>query len=88
MSEIGRRCVWTPTPTPVPVIAWSDLAPVATALTDAIPVANVIGILAGIFGVSAVFVLLWFGIKKLIRVFFGAVNSGRMSSGAGGRRGR
>ena len=56
-----------------------DFSPITTALTSAISPADIITVLASVVAVGMVFVLMWFGIRKLIKIFKNAVTKGKMS---------
>lgn len=56
-----------------------DFSPITSALTTAITPGDIIGVLASIVAVGLVFVLMWFGIRKLIKIFKNAVTKGKMS---------
>ena len=56
-----------------------DFSPIITALTTTITPADIIIILASIVGVGLLFVLMWFGVRKLMKIFSNAVTKGRMT---------
>mgnify|MGYP007060194071 CR=1 FL=1 len=56
------------------------IEPVSEALTSAITPAQVVAILAGVIGVGMTFVLMWFGVRKLISIFRKAVTKGKISA--------
>lgn len=56
------------------------IEPVSEALTSAITPAQVAAILAGVIGVGMTFVLMWFGVRKLISIFRKAVTKGKISA--------
>lgn len=56
------------------------LEPVSSALTTAITPGQVVAILASIIGVGMTFVLMWFGVRKLISIFRKAVTKGKISA--------
>lgn len=56
-----------------------DFSPITTALTTAITPGDVISVLASVVGVGLVFVLMWFGVRKLIKIFKNAVTKGKMT---------
>ena len=56
------------------------LEPLKTALVASITPAQLVGILAGIIGVGMTFVLMWFGVRKLISIFKKAVTKGKISA--------
>lgn len=62
--------------------------PIVEAITGTLNPTALVTLLAGIFGSAIGFVVLWFVVKRVIKIIMGAVNSGRLSSGASGRRGR
>lgn len=57
----------------------NTLAPLQTALTSSITPAQIVAVLAGIIGVGMTFVLMWFGVRKLISIFRKAVTKGKIS---------
>lgn len=61
----------------------SDMAtviePLKTALVSSITPAQIVTVLAGIIGVGMTFVLMWFGVRKLISIFKKAVTKGKIS---------
>ncbi len=54
------------------------LKPVIDALTGSIAPADILGVLAQIVGVGMGFVLMWFGVRKLVRIFMGALKNGNI----------
>ena len=54
------------------------LKPVIDALTGSIAPAYLLGVLASIIGVGMGFVLMWFGVRKLVRIFMGALKNGNI----------
>lgn len=54
--------------------------PLSTALTSSITPAQIVAVLAGIIGVGMTFVLMWFGVRKLISIFRKAVTKGKISA--------
>lgn len=54
------------------------LKPVIDALTGSIAPADLLGVLASIIGVGMGFVLMWFGVRKLVRIFMGALKNGNI----------
>lgn len=56
-----------------------DFSAISTALTTAVTPAQIITIIAGIIGVGMTFVLMWFGIRKLVSIFKKAVTKGKIS---------
>lgn len=56
-----------------------DFSAISTALTTAVTPAQIITIIAGIIGVGMTFVLMWFGIRKLVSIFRKAVTKGKIS---------
>lgn len=57
----------------------NTLAPLTTALTTSITPGDIVAVLAGIIGVGMTFVLMWFGVRKLISIFKKAVTKGKIS---------
>lgn len=64
--------------------ATTDLAaviePLKTALVASITPGQIVTILASIIGVGMTFVLMWFGVRKLISIFRKAVTKGKISA--------
>lgn len=56
------------------------LEPMSTALTSSITPAQIVAVLASIVGVGMTFVLMWFGVRKLISIFRKAVTKGKISA--------
>lgn len=56
-----------------------DFSAISTALTTAVTPAQIITIIAGIIGVGMTFVLMWFGVRKLVSIFRKAVTKGKIS---------
>lgn len=56
------------------------IGPVSEALTTSITPGQIVAILAGIIGVGMTFVLMWFGVRKLISIFRKAVTKGKISA--------
>ena len=54
------------------------LKPVIDALTGSIAPADLLGVLASIIGVGMGFVMMWFGVRKLVRIFMGALKNGNI----------
>ena len=55
------------------------IEPVMTALTGSITPAQIVAVLASIIGVGMTFVLMWFGVRKLVSIFRKAVTRGKIS---------
>ena len=56
------------------------VAPLKDALVASITPTQLVAILAGIIGVGMTFVLMWFGVRKLISIFKTAVTKGKISA--------
>ena len=56
-----------------------DFSPVITALTDAVTPAQIITLLASVIAFGIPFVVMWFGIRKVIKIFRSAVMVGRIT---------
>lgn len=56
-----------------------DFSAISTALTTAVTPAQIIAIIASIIGVGMTFVLMWFGVRKLVSIFRKAVTKGKIS---------
>lgn len=57
----------------------NTLQPLTEALTGSITPGQIVAVLAGIIGVGMTFVLMWFGVRKLISIFKKAVTKGKIS---------
>ena len=57
----------------------NTIAPLQEALVSSITPAQIVAVLAGIIGVGMTFVLMWFGVRKLISIFKKAVTKGKIS---------
>ena len=57
----------------------SVLEPLQTALGGSITPAQIVAVLASMIGVGMAFVLMWFGVRKLISIFKKAVTKGKIS---------
>ncbi len=55
------------------------LQPLTSAITNSITPAQIVGVLAGVVGIGMTFVLMWFGVRKLISIFRKAVTKGKIS---------
>lgn len=55
------------------------LEPLRTALVASITPAQIVTVLASIIGVGMTFVLMWFGVRKLVSIFKKAVTKGKIS---------
>ena len=54
------------------------LEPLQTALVASITPAQIVSILAAIIGVGMTFLLMWFGVRKLVSIFKKAVTKGKI----------
>lgn len=57
----------------------NTIKPLQDALTSSITPAQLVTVLAAIVGVGMTFVLMWFGVRKLISIFRKAVTKGKIS---------
>lgn len=57
------------------------LSPLKTALVASITPGQIVAILASIIGVGMTFVLMWFGVRKLLSIFKKAVLGYQMTTG-------
>lgn len=57
----------------------TTLAPLQTALVGSITPVQIVAVLAAIIGVGMTFVLMWFGVRKLVSIFKKAVTKGKIS---------
>ena len=55
-----------------------DLSGFITALTGSITPAQILTILASVIGVGMSFVLMWFGVRKAVKLFTNAMARGRI----------
>ena len=55
------------------------LEPLETALVASITPGQIVAVLAAIIGVGMTFVLMWFGVRKLVSIFKKAVTKGKIS---------
>ena len=55
-----------------------DLTGFITALTGSITPAQILTILASVIGVGMSFVLMWFGVRKAVKLFTNAMARGRI----------
>lgn len=56
-----------------------DFSAITTSLTTAVTPGQIITIIASIIGVGMTFVLMWFGVRKLVSIFRKAVTKGKIS---------
>ncbi|MCI8393307.1 MAG: hypothetical protein HFJ23_05965 [Clostridia bacterium] len=56
-----------------------DFSPVITALTSAVTPANIISLVGSIVAFGIPFVFMWFGMRKVIKIFRSAVMGGRIT---------
>ena len=59
-------------------VATPDFSGLITALQAAITPAQLLAILATVIGVGMTFVLMWFGVRKIIRIFTSALQRGKL----------
>lgn len=57
----------------------TTLEPLQTALVASITPGQIVAVLAAIIGVGMTFVLMWFGVRKLVSIFKKAVTKGKIS---------
>lgn len=57
----------------------NTVAPLQEALVSSITPAQIVAVLAAMVGVGMTFVLMWFGVRKLISIFRKAVTKGKIS---------
>lgn len=60
-------------------LASLDFSPVITALTSSVTPAQIITLLAGIIAFGIVYVFMWFGVRKVIKIFRSAVMGGKIT---------
>lgn len=56
-----------------------DISAFTSALTGAVSVADVVQLLASVVGIGFAFVLMWFGVRKALRMFVSALTKGKVS---------
>lgn len=56
-----------------------DFSPIIDALTKAVTPANIISLVASIVAFGIPFVFMWFGMRKVIKIFKSAVMGGRIT---------
>lgn len=56
----------------------TELTSIISSLTGVIDVTTIVGFLASIIGVAAVFVLMWFGIRKGVSAVMGSIRKGKL----------
>ena len=59
-------------------VAGLDFSPIITALTSAVTPADIITLVAAIVAFGIPFVFMWFGMRKVIKIFKSAVMGGRI----------
>lgn len=60
-------------------LAALDFSPTITALTSAVTPAQIITLVASIVAFGIPFVFMWFGMRKVIKIFRSAVMGGRIT---------
>lgn len=60
-------------------LAALDFSPIVTALTSAVTPAQIITLVASIVAFGIPFVFMWFGMRKVIKIFRSAVMGGRIT---------
>lgn len=63
----------------VSVMNTLDFSPVITSLTTAVTPAQIITLVASIIAFGIPFVFMWFGMRKVIKIFRSAVMGGRIT---------
>jgi hypothetical protein len=56
-----------------------DFSPIITALTNAVTPTQIITLVASIIAFGIPFVFMWFGMRKVIKIFRSAVMGGRIT---------
>lgn len=56
-----------------------DFDPVINALTSAVTPTQIITLLAGLIAFGIVYVFMWFGVRKVVKIFRSAVMGGRIT---------
>ena len=62
--------------TPAPV-GYSDISQILTTVTNQFSVSNIVAMIAGILGVTVVFVFLWWGVRKGFKAITKAATRGK-----------
>lgn len=60
-------------------LAALDFSPVITALTDSVTPGDIITLLGTIIAFGIPFVMMWFGVRKVIKIFKAAVMKGKIT---------
>lgn len=60
-------------------LASLDFTPIITALTNSVTPANIITLVASIVAFGIPFVFMWFGMRKVIKIFRSAVMGGKIT---------
>ena len=60
-------------------ISYSDISSIVTALGAQISVANIVAVLASLAAIAVIFVFMWWGIRKAVRVIMASVRKGKLS---------
>ena len=55
-----------------------DLSGLITALQSAITPAEILSVLSNVVGIGMAFFLMWFGVRKAVRIFTSAVQNGKI----------
>lgn len=55
-----------------------DLSGLVSALTSAITPAEILTVLSSVVGIGMTFFLMWFGVRKAVKIFTSAVQSGKI----------
>lgn len=63
-------------PTVAP-IGYDDISSILTSVTSQFSVSNIVAMIAGILGVTVVFVFLWWGVRKGFRAITKAATKGK-----------
>lgn len=64
------------TPTMAP-IGYDEISSILTSVTSQFSVANIVAMIAGILGVTVVFVFLWWGVRKGFKAITKAATRGK-----------
>lgn len=56
-----------------------DFDPVITSLTGAVTPTQILALLASIIAVGIPFVMMWFGVRKIVKIFKSAVMKGKIT---------
>lgn len=56
---------------------WSDIQGILTPITSQFSMSTIVGVIAGLLGVTAAFIFLWWGVRKAFSAIMAAVRNGK-----------